>query len=260
MNLPAVMAQALRRLRRAGRSGELLILMMAVAVAVASHAAVALFSERMSQAISAQTGDTLGGDWLFSSRNPLPGTLTGEIAARSLQTSSQTVFPSVVFVDQTSALASVKAVDAAFPTRGSLRVADRPFESGQSVQGGPPPGEAWGDARLWQALAVQAPGVSVQLGGRALTLTRVVIDEPGRGAGFSDLAPRLLVNLEDAAASGLLNEGARAQYGLLARADAEGRAALGALALPDDVRRTSPQGSRPEPAAPPACWLPSPSH
>ena len=86
----------------------------------------------------------------------------------------------------------------------------------------------------------------MQLGGRALTLTRVVIDEPGRGAGFSDLAPRLLVNLEDAAASGLLNEGARAQYGLLARADAEGRAALGALALPDDVRRTSPQGSRPE--------------
>jgi len=246
MNLPAVMAQALRRLRRAGRSGELLILMMAVAVAVASHAAVALFSERMSQAISAQTGDTLGGDWLFSSRNPLPDTLTGEITARSLQTSSQTVFPSVVFVDQTSALASVKAVDAAFPTRGSLRVADRPFESGQTVQGGPPPGEAWGDARLWQALGVQAPGVSVQLGGRALTLTRVVIDEPGRGAGFSDLAPRLLVNLEDAAASGLLNEGARAQYGLLARADAEGRAALGALALPDDVRRTPPQGSRPE--------------
>jgi len=246
MKPSAVLAQALRRLRRAGHSGELVILMMAVAIAVASHAAVALFSERMSQAISAQTGDTLGGDWLFSSRNPLPESFTDEITALSLQTSAQTVFPSVVFVDETSALASIKAVDSAFPTRGTMRLADRPFDAGEAVQGGPPPGEAWGDARLWQSLGVSEPGVSVQLGSLALTLTRVVIDEPGRGAGFSDLAPRLMVNLEDAGASGLLNEGARARYGVLVLADVEERAALGDLDLPDGVRRTSPQGSRPE--------------
>lgn len=246
MRPAAVVAQALRRLRRAGHSGELVILMLAVAVAVASHSAVALFSERMSQAISVQTGDTLGGDWLFSSRNPLPESVVGEIAALSQQTSAHTVFPSVVFVDETSALASIKGVDAAFPTRGTMRVATRPFEPGEIVQGGPPPGEAWGDARLWQALGVDDPGVSVQLGSLALTLTGVVIDEPGRGAGFADLAPRLMVNLDDAAASGLLNEGARASYGLLARADAEGRATLETLELPDGVRRTSPQGSRPE--------------
>lgn len=172
--------------------------------------------------------------------------MVGEIAALSQQTSAHTVFPSVVFVDETSALASIKGVDAAFPTRGTMRVATRPFEPGEIVQGGPPPGEAWGDARLWQALGVDDPGVSVQLGSLALTLTGVVIDEPGRGAGFADLAPRLMVNLDDAAASGLLNEGARASYGLLARADAEGRATLETLELPDGVRRTSPQGSRPE--------------
>lgn len=246
MKLMAVVAQALRRLRRAGRSGELIILMMAVAIAVASHAAVALFSERMSQAISTQTGDTLGGDWLFSSRNPLPVEVIASVADLSLEISAQTVFPSVVFVDDTSALASIKGVDAAFPTRGSLRVADRPFDPGEIVRGGPPPGEAWGDARLWQSLGVTEPGVSVQLGSQALVLTKVIIDEPGRGAGFADLAPRLMVNLEAVTASGLLSEGARAQYGLLARADAAGRAALGEMDLPEDLRRTSPQGSRPE--------------
>jgi len=242
----AVWPQAWRRLRRAGRSGELIILLLAVIVAVASHTSVTLFSDRMGQGIRVQTGDTLGGDWLFVSRNPLPDALRADLRAQAEVVSEQRVFPSVVFVGDTSALASIRAVDGAFPPRGTLRVAAEPFQPGAATQGGPPRGEAWGDARLWQALGVQQAGADVQVGSLSLRLTGAIVDEPGRGAGFTDLAPRLMLHLDDAEASGLLVEGARAQYGLLARTTPEARAGLGEMELPDGVRRVSPQSSRPE--------------
>ena len=89
-------------------------------------------------------------------------------------------------------------------------------------------------------------GADVQVGSLSLRLTGAIVDEPGRGAGFTDLAPRLMLHLDDAEASGLLVEGARAQYGLLARTTPEARAGLGEMELPEGVRRVSPQSSRPE--------------
>ena len=69
------LAFASRRLRRGWKSGELLILTLALAIAVAALSAVGLFTDRVRSAIDNQTGDTLGADLLFSSRNALPDAL-----------------------------------------------------------------------------------------------------------------------------------------------------------------------------------------
>jgi putative ABC transport system permease protein len=245
--LPArALPLAWRRLRRGARSGELLILALAVAVAVASHAAVALFSDRMSKAIASQTGETLGADFVFSSRQPIPDDVAAVLSDTAAATTPVVVFPSVVFAGENSSLASIKAVTAGFPLRGRLTVAERPFDPERLAERLPARGEAWADARLWQELNLDAAGAQVQVGSLVLRLTQVVVGEPGRGAGFTDLAPRLLMNLEDLAASGLLAEGSRAQYAVLAAGDAAQREALAALELPERLRRASPQESRPE--------------
>lgn len=243
---PRALPLAWRRLRRGGRSGELIILAIAVAIAVASHAAVSLFSDRMTQAIANQTGDTLGADFIFRSRQPLEPALVEALAATGAATTPTVVFPSVTFAGEFSALASIKAVREGFPLRGVITAAERPFEPAQAVETVPVPGEAWADARLWQELRLNDPGAVIQLGALELTLTRVLINEPGRGAGFTDLAPRLLIHLDDLVASGLLNDGSRAQYALLAAGTAEQRAALETIILPERVRRVTPQESRPE--------------
>lgn len=236
---------ALRRLRRGWRSGELLILSLAVAVAVAASSAVGLFSERVSAAIAAQTGDTLGADLLFSSRNPLPEDFAAAVIAQAEQHTPVVQFPTVVFAGENSTLAAVKAVSAGFPLRGRLSVSREPFGAVEQAQGIPATGEAWVDARLWQELQLQ-PGAELRLGGKTLRVTRLVVEEPGRGAGFTDLAPRVLANAQDIAGSGLLVEGARAQHWLMLTATASQRAALDALPLPFGVSRVSPQDSRPE--------------
>lgn len=241
----SALAYAVRRLRKGWNSGELLILSLALAVAVAAVAAVGLFTERMRLAIASQTGETLGADLMFSSRAPLPPEFARAAADSGAATSPLVLFPSVVAHGEATALASVKAVAPGYPLRGILRITDEPFGAPRPAAAIPPRGETWVDLRLWQELRLQ-PGAALQTGALTLRVTAIIVDEPGRGAGFSDLAPRLLMNQDDLAATGLLVPGARAQYTLQVAGDAAALAPMQALDLPQGVRRVSPQDARPE--------------
>lgn len=236
---------ALRRLRRGWKSGELLILTLALAVAVAALSAVGLFTDRVRSAIDNQTGDTLGADLLFSSRNPLPDSLLEKVTASGARSSGFTQFPSVVLNGEATALASVKAVQKDYPLRGQLRLAELPFGPAQVTSGIPAPGEAWADARLWQELGLQA-GATVQAGSSHFRIVAVLESEPDRGNGFSDLAPRLMINHADLAATGLTGPGARAQYTLMAAGETKSLEPLRTMTLPAGVRRVAPQDARPE--------------
>lgn len=236
---------ALRRLRRGWRSGELLIVALALAIAVAATGAVHLFTERVRMAIGEQSGDTLGADLVYRSRDPLPAALRDRIAKAGLQTADATSFSSIVFAGENSSLASVKAVSEQYPLRGVIKLAAAPFEPAYDVHGVPAAGEAWADARLWQDLQL-SPGASLQLGRLSLKLAGVIADEPGKGAGFSDLAPRLMINATDLAASGLLTAGSRADYELGVAGNRDALASLRDAPLADGVKLTTPQDARPE--------------
>lgn len=233
---------ALRRLRRGWRSGELFILSLALAVAVASVGAVNLFTERVRSALSAQTGEALGADLAFTSRKPLPDTLPAGDDVRSVDIAS---FATVVFAGEHSVLASIKSVGEGYPLRGSLRIADEPFGETRVATGIPPRGEAWADARLWQELRLQ-PGTMVQAGAIELRVTAVIDNEPDRGNGFADLAPRLMINGADLASTELVGPGSRVSYGRLFAGEPTALAALHDLEPPPDVKRVTPQDARPE--------------
>lgn len=236
---------AARRLRRGWKSGELFILMLALAVAVAAVGAVNLFTERVRSALALQTGEALGGDVLYSSRKPLPPELSASAQALGLRSADLVNFTSVVFHGEASQLASIKAVGAGYPLRGELHIAAELFGPTRAAQGVPPSGEAWVDARLWQALQL-APGATLKAGAIELRVTAVIETEPDRGNGFADLAPRLMMNAADVAASQLLGPGSRAQYSLLVAGDAAAVRELLARELADGVRRQTPQDARPE--------------
>jgi len=239
------LAYAWRRLRRGWRSGELLIVALALTVAVAATGAVHLFSERVRLALAEQSGDTLGADLVYRARDPLPASLQARIAALGLRSSAATRFSSVAFAGERSSLASVEAVDAHYPLRGTIRLAAAPFADAHATDAIPTTGEAWADARLWQDLQLDT-GASLQLGRLQLRLSGVIVDEPGKGIGLSDLAPRLMINAADLAASGLLGTGSRAQYELGVAGDRDAIARLRAEPLADGVRLTTPQDARPE--------------
>ena len=234
---------AWRRLSRGWKSGELFILGLALAVAVAAVSGVNLFTERVRSALAAQTGDALGADLAFESRKPLPETLRAPDA--SVQSVDLASFASVVFSGEVSTLASIKAVAAGYPLRGALLIADEPFGATRIANGIPPRGEAWADARLWQELQLQ-PGASVQTGAIALRVTAVIDNEPDRGNGFSDLAPRLMIHHDDLAATQLVGPGSRVEYGRLFAGTPAALQPLLDAEPPPNVKRKTPQDARPD--------------
>lgn len=234
-----------RRLRRGWRSGELLILALALGIAVAAASAVNLFTERVRSAIDAQTGDTLGGDLMLSSRLALPEDYVQQALASGARATRTVLFPSMVLAGETSALASIKAVEPGFPLRGRLTLADTAFGEAQPAAGIPAAGTAWVDARLLQALHLAVGGM-LKAGALDLRVAAVLVEEPGRGSGFSDLAPRLMINAADLPASRLLGYGSRAEYALLIAGSSAQLDAVHALPLPERVRLRTPQDARPE--------------
>lgn len=206
--------QSLRRLRRGWRSGELLIVALAIGVAVAVSASVGLFSDRVRSALASQTGEAFGADAVLLGQDPAPPALVAELEARGLSTARTASFPSVMLAGEAAALVSVKAATERYPLRGELRVSDTPFGT-QRVQKGPPaPGSVFVDPRLWQelGLALDAP---VQLGERSFTVAALLDYEPDRSDGFGERAPRVLIHDTDLASTGLVTVGSRVGYGLM---------------------------------------------
>ncbi|MGQ0529034.1 MAG: ABC transporter permease [Panacagrimonas sp.] len=232
-------------LRRWLRTPELLILALAVAIAVAASSAVSLFSDRVARALNDQSGEAFGADAAIRSRDPLPPELAQAIQGLPLEQAQLVQFPSVAFFGERSSLASIKAVDPNYPLRGALRTVMQPFGEERTETGGPAPGEAWVDLRLWQDLQLSL-NQTLQLGRSGFRVTRLIAYEPDRGGGFSDLAPRVLIARADLAATGLVTSGSRVQYTLMLGGAPEVIQKLSALELPDNVRLRTPQDERPE--------------
>ncbi len=206
--------QALRMLRREWRSGELRVLALAVMVAVAAVSAVGFFTERVERALDLQASELLGADLVVVSDRPLPARYRDQARDLGLRFSEQWVFPSMVRAAAGSRLAMVKVVDEHFPLRGSLRIADAPFAPERPAATGPVPGTVWLEPRLMTALGLRL-GEWIWLGEARLRVAAVLTAEPGRAGGLFAMAPRLLFNRADLAATDLIQPASRVSYRLL---------------------------------------------
>lgn len=236
---------AVRRLRRGWSSGELLILTLALVVSVAAASAVGLFSDRVRRAVQTQSGEAIGADALISSRDAPAAALVEQLRGLGLRTAVTTELASVALAGDATLLVSVKAAESGYPLRGALRIADAPYGTARSVAELPPAGAAWIDVRVWQELGLKA-GTDIQLGQSTFRVAGIIEYEPDRGAGFTDLAPRVLIRADDLAATGLVSVGSRLQYALLLAGEPAALERAAALELPKGARYLKPDTARPE--------------
>lgn len=207
--------------RRDWRSGDLRLLLVALLVAVAALASVGFFVDRMKQALSQQARQLLGADSVVSSDTPLPPQLFERAQALGLSTGQTVAFPSMVSLAGRTQLASVKAVSSNYPLRGQLRLArdlSAPMSGDQAASAAPKPGLAWADPQLAQALGVRG-NTTIELGESEVTIEKIITYEPDRGANFVNFAPRLLIAIDDLAATKLLQPASRVTYRLLVAGD-----------------------------------------
>jgi putative ABC transport system permease protein len=210
---PASLTLPLKMLLRDWRAGELRVLALALVIAVASVTSVAFFADRVWQALTREANQMLGADLLLVSDRPFAPELRDEIAKRGLARADGMSFVSMARAGEATQLAGIKAVSAGYPLRGKLRIAPRQNAADAETEIVPPPGSVWLDERLSAALGVE-PGQSVELGKAHFTVGAVLTLEPDRGLSFFNIAPRLLMRLDDLPATGLMQTGSRASYQL----------------------------------------------
>jgi putative ABC transport system permease protein len=209
---------AAKLLWRHWRSGEVTILVVALALAVTVVTAIAVFSSRMDQSLIRQSNTYLAADRVVSGRFAIPDLWQAQLAFEGLQQTRVTEFSSMVFaikdnVDEMH-LASVKAVGDLYPLRGQLEISDIAFALGDDIavaQSVPPQGEVWVDSRLLPLMNLSL-GDTLAVGNKDFTVTKVVIREPDTTNGFAVLGPRVLMNQTDLDATGVIQVGSRVTY------------------------------------------------
>ena len=211
-------AFAFRSFGRELRSGEVLVLLAAVALAVAALTAVGFLTDRIGKAVARQANEILAADLRLRSQEPIPDTWKATAEQYGLQTAKTMIFPSVVFYGDESALATIKAVNDQYPLRGEVRVSDTLFGEQRVVDGIPAPGEVWADGALLARVDADV-GDSLAVGDSDLRVTAVLTYRPDQSIGFASLAPSLLLNITDIEATGLVAEGSRVGYALLVAGD-----------------------------------------
>ncbi|MDT8428374.1 MAG: FtsX-like permease family protein [Pseudomonadales bacterium] len=220
LHLSTLLRLSGRLLWRDWRGGELRLLLLAMIMAVTSVTGIALFTDRLEQALLLESANMLAADRVLSGRQQAPEEWLEEARARGLQTAEFISFASMAFSDQDNTLVSAKAVSDAYPLRGNLLVADQPFTAGQEIVGGPGVGEAWVESRILPALDI-AVGDAIYVGEAQLTVTRVIVQEPDRQQGnmLDNAGPRLLFNLADMPATNVIQTGSRVSYRYLFAGD-----------------------------------------
>ncbi len=212
------LAFALRSFSRELRSGEVLVLLVAVGLAVAALTAVGFLTDRIGKAVARQANEVLAADLRLRSQVPVPEEWRDLAREYNLETADTLSFPSVVFKNDDSALATIKIVSDGYPLRGKVRIADTLFGEQRAVDGIPASGEVWADGSLLARVGADV-GDTLAVGELNLRVTAILTYRPDQSIGFASLAPSLIMNIADASQSGLIGEGSRVAYALLVAGD-----------------------------------------
>jgi putative ABC transport system permease protein len=93
---------ALRSFSRELRSGEVLVLLAAVALAVGALTAVGFLTDRIGKAVARQANEVLAADLRLRSQDPIPEVWREKAFEHGLRTAETRTFPSVVFYGDSS--------------------------------------------------------------------------------------------------------------------------------------------------------------
>jgi len=185
---------------REWRSPSLLIVWLALTLAVACVLALGSISDRMEKGLNQQSRDFMAGDRTLRSTDAAPEAWLEKARETGLTVSSQLTFMTMTFADQSPQLASVKAVDDRYPMFGRLQTQPPGLR--------PQAGTALAAPRLMALLNLKV-GDMLEVGDTQLRVSGEVIQEPDGGFNPFEMAPRLLINLADAARTGAIQPGSR---------------------------------------------------
>ncbi|MEQ6889937.1 FtsX-like permease family protein [Halomonas sp. CS7] len=215
---PTLLRLSARGLIRDLRASDVRALALALALAVAASTMIGFFLDRLDRGLTRQAGQLSGGDVVLEQGRPFGAEIREALEAAGLTLSDQIDMVSMVSRGDAFQPASLKVVDSVYPHYGTAQV-DR-GDGVEALPRGPAPGEAWVAPRLALLMELEV-GDRVRLGQTELAVGGIIEREPDQSAGFGSFNPRLMMHVDDLDATGLVQEGSRVEFELLAAGSAE---------------------------------------
>ena len=209
MTPEATLRMAARQAWQGWRNGEFGVLLAALFVAVLALAGVGSIAQRTTDALAEQSRRLVGGDAAFSSDDRAI-----DVALRDARRLGLRAYRTVELVsmvasrDAAPQLGTLKALADDAPLLGPYTV-----RTAQGVKrlARPTTGGLWLSAAGAERMRVPLGG-TLDVGGRALRLDGIVVEEPDRPLNGFELGPRVILPLAEVNAGGLLGPGARANW------------------------------------------------
>lgn len=195
---------AVTLLMRECRAGQWLIVFFALILAVTTITAIDFFTDRLARGLNIQSAQMLGGDMIISSSSPIPEAWRQKANDLSLRTAEVLTYPSVVSANNQLQLVNVQAVSKEYPLFGNALLLK--------------PSTVLTEFRLMPLLSLQI-GDSVTIGAASFKIQDVLpSDIDMTNTGWA-IAPRILMRIDDVAATQVVLPGSRVNYRLLSAGD-----------------------------------------
>jgi putative ABC transport system permease protein len=168
-------------------------------------------TENLKNSLSKNTSELVGGDLVVSSYRPLPSLFYDAADALTLEYVESVNFFSMVQLNDSFSLASIKAVSDQYPLYGQLRI--QSDGNSQYKSKGPSESNVWVSTRLSEELKIK-PGNTIQIGLASLMVEAIIEHEPDTAGGLDVFAPRVLMHIKDIAQTAVVQPGSRIEYKL----------------------------------------------
>lgn len=192
---------------REWKTPSLLIVWLALTLAVACVLALGRISDRIENSMSYQSRELLAGDLVLRSSHPSDPAWLQDAQKAGLTLSQQISFSTMAYATEDEnarpQLVLVKAADKAYPLYGELVT-----EPAGLI---PSKGEILIAPRLLELLNLNV-GDSIDIGDATLKVSGKLIQEPDSGFNPFQIAPRVLMAIEDAPLTGAIQLGSRLTY------------------------------------------------
>ncbi|MBD2809366.1 ABC transporter permease [Xenorhabdus sp. Vera] len=188
---------------REWRTPSLLIVWLSLTLAVACVLALGRISDRIDQSVHYQSRDFLAGDLVLRASYPVDEAWLKQAQKQGLTLSRQISFSTMTYAGDIPHLAQVKAADDRYPLYGELETKPRGLK--------PEKGSVLVVPRLLALLGVKV-GDSIEIGDTRLKISGELLQEPDSGFSPFQISPRILINLDDAEATGAIQPGSRLTY------------------------------------------------
>lgn len=192
------------------------LLWLSTVITISIVAASQLFTHRISLLLDRQASELLAADLLIGSNEKLPDSYLQLAEDYGLTTATTVSLRTAIFLLDEPQLVELKAVSSGYPLRGTLEYKFTLLGKPQKSPHGPKQGELWIDSKIAAQINRQ-----IEIGLTALPASRILSYEPDRGGSLFNLAPRIMMHMDDLAATGLMIAGSRARYRLLVAGDLE---------------------------------------